>query len=738
MKKLFIILFTLYASHFAFEESGAQWQWQNPKPQGNTLTAMSFVDANTGWAVGTGGFYGSAVIMHTTDGGMTWEAQDSGAEYALHDVCFIDGNNGWAVGTQTTILKTTDGGNTWTSNYDAPRLPSALTGVCFVDAQTGWAVGWAAAASGGPVIWHTDDGGETWDYQVYNSTFLMGKHSVCFIDSLKGWIAWGNKIIHTMDGGSTWEDQVTNTQNNLQNIFFIDSNYGWAVGESGTVFFTTNGGELWDTSTDTVLVGTILSGVSFIDSYTGWAAGYYDDDLMNGVIFKTTDGGLSWEKQLINPDTKALLCLTFENGCGGFAAGNQGEMLKAVNNGEDWYEIYSNISGCDFTDVFFTDDENGWAVGGLGEGDTLIPKVFHTENGGSTWTEQLFPFMENQPLSKVFFVDDQHGWAMGGGIFTTTDGGENWAYQSEDEIISDIYFLDPFIGWRVGANGTLQKTEDGGWTWTDQASGTGRDLSSIFFIDDVNGWIAGDSIILNTSDGGGQWTLQLEGEFSWSDIHFTDEQQGWVTGERYSILGGMGRTMYTTDGGNTWQEIEGQGGGFENIYFTDPDNGWGDRRSFGPGGFWNFYGVWSTHDGGVSWEMEDLYGLRGLGGFCFIDDGTGWVVGENGTILHMDNGGMVGEPESPLIIQNSELKINNYPNPTSGISHFAIYISQYQYVTCKIYDVHGREVAMVLDEKLPAGEHVVQYDLSGLPVGVYVVRLVAGAEVATRKILKVQ
>jgi len=40
-----------------------------------------------------------------------------------------------------------------------------------------------------------------------------------------------------------------------------------------------------------------------------------------------------------------------------------------------------------------------------------------------------------------------------------------------------------------------------------------------------------------------------------------------------------------------------------------------------------------------------------------------------------------------------------------------------------MYDIHGRQVANVLDEKLPAGEHVVRYDMSGLPAGVYVVEL---------------
>jgi hypothetical protein len=86
--------------------------------------------------------------------------------------------------------------------------------------------------------------------------------------------------------------------------------------------------------------------------------------------------------------------------------------------------------------------------------------------------------------------------------------------------------------------------------------------------------------------------------------------------------------------------------------------------------------------------------------------------------------------------QHSTLNIQIYPNPTNGISHFTFHISQYQWVSLKIFDLHGREMAVVLDEKLPAGEHNVQYDMSGLPAGVYVVELRAEG-VAHRAVVKV-
>jgi len=89
------------------------------------------------------------------------------------------------------------------------------------------------------------------------------------------------------------------------------------------------------------------------------------------------------------------------------------------------------------------------------------------------------------------------------------------------------------------------------------------------------------------------------------------------------------------------------------------------------------------------------------------------------------------------IIQNSKFKIQTIPNPTGGISDFRFQISDFGRVTVMIFDIHGREIAVVLDEKLPAGEHVVQFDASSLPDGIYLVRVMAGSEVVTGKIVKV-
>jgi hypothetical protein len=59
-------------------------------------------------------------------------------------------------------------------------------------------------------------------------------------------------------------------------------------------------------------------------------------------------------------------------------------------------------------------------------------------------------------------------------------------------------------------------------------------------------------------------------------------------------------------------------------------------------------------------------------------------------------------------------------------------------VILKIYDLHGREVATVVDQQFPAGEHTVSYDASGLPAGVYIYRqLAVGSwQLAVGKLIK--
>ena len=83
----------------------AQWFWQNPLPQGNSLNSVKFISSTTGWTVGKGG-----TLLKTTDSGTTWQLQPGSSTVSLNGVPLINDNKRIAGGDIGTILKKTNDG----------------------------------------------------------------------------------------------------------------------------------------------------------------------------------------------------------------------------------------------------------------------------------------------------------------------------------------------------------------------------------------------------------------------------------------------------------------------------------------------------------------------------------------------------------------------------------------------------------------------------------------------------
>ncbi|MCC2655371.1 MAG: hypothetical protein K0Q76_479 [Panacagrimonas sp.] len=96
---------------------GTNWA-QIQVPVRATLTAVEFADENNGWAVGH-----DAVILHTKDGGKTWQLQNFAPELEkpFLDVLFTDSNKGMVIGAYGLFYVTSDGGASWTE-LDAPPI----------------------------------------------------------------------------------------------------------------------------------------------------------------------------------------------------------------------------------------------------------------------------------------------------------------------------------------------------------------------------------------------------------------------------------------------------------------------------------------------------------------------------------------------------------------------------------------------------------------------------------------
>ena len=108
-----------------------------------------------------------------------------------------------------------------------------------------------------------------------------------------------------------------------------------------------------------------------------------------------------------------------------------------------------------------------------------------------------------------------------------------------------------------------------------------------------------------------------------------------------------------------------------------------------------------------------------------------------GIDIGADECDIITEVPGESAVPSSQFAVRNYPNPTSGIVDLQFTIYSLQSVLIKIYDVQGREVAVLLDDALAAGEHTVRWDSEGLPAGIYFYRLqTANCELLTGKIVK--
>jgi len=229
-------------------------------------------------------------------------------------------------------------------------------------------------------------------------------------------------------------------------------------------------------------------------------------------------------------------------------------------------------------------------------------------------------------LRDLCMLDDGlHGWAIGsegagGEVFSTgysTTDGENWDYQIfpvEGISFSGIFFTTPDSGWVAGYGGAIYATTDGGANWNAQASGTGRKLSDIHFINSSEGWITGgwqdgsDFLVLKTTDGGANWQNQSFGTDAYSSISvsFIDDQHGWICGHDSNL---DAHIHHTEDGGDNWtrQTVPAGAGPVYDIAFANPETGWATSSSLyhNPAG-----AVLHTSDGGDNWEIQTYTNLH--------------------------------------------------------------------------------------------------------------------------------
>lgn len=247
----------------------------------------------------------------------------------------------------------------------------------------------------------------------------------------------------------------------------------------------------------------------------------------------------------------------------GWAVGYNGTIINSTNGGTAW-TFQNSGTARTLNSVFFVDQLTGWAVGQYGT-------ILKTTNGGLSWNQIGYSIANT--LWSIKFINPIKGWSVGefGSVWTINDG--IWSYQNSNQTFDlfDVDFVNYNQGWAVGSYGTIIRTIDGGQTWTPQQSMTTEALLGLDFVNANEGWAVGtNGTILRTINGGLTWVRQNSNvNFeTLYDVDFIDSNYGWIVGNNGIIL-------HTIDGGTTWVRIDsGTNKALRSVYFTNPETGW--------------------------------------------------------------------------------------------------------------------------------------------------------------------
>ncbi|MGE5847066.1 MAG: T9SS type A sorting domain-containing protein, partial [Ignavibacteria bacterium] len=500
------------------------------------------------------------------------------------------------------------------------------------------------------------------------------------------------------------------------------------------LFISTDKGFTWNNKILYENIYCLLSYNSVI--YAGTSSG----------IYFSSDSGLSWNN--LGMTNKAIYCIEIKNNL--MLASTNKEILRSTNSGCNWEQFLPNELINKINDITINDAGKIFIASDIG--------IFSSIDLGETWISQNQGVESINNFFSILAFDNHIFVGTFDGIYASSDNGINWEYRSKGIYQKIVYSIikkghDLFAGTING----LFKSIDLGVSWivceldTFWVRGLATDSYDNIFAGTNNG-------IFKSTDDGDSWTnitsfnaggfnsfIVLPNNYIFTGNHYsTNSGDSWyeinilnastITNYKNELYAGtdMSGVYYSSDLGNTWESR-----GLNNLEIfslsvnndtvlvginnagNDP-NPVGPYISFNKGSTWNDVGEGMENKSVLSFEFDE----KG-----YLLAGTRTCLYRSKNILTSFLEGQVRKTETKYILSQ------NYPNPFNPVTRIRYQLPERTFVSIKVYDNLGKEIALLVNEEKTAGEYSIEFDGSEFSSGVYFYSIAAGDFREVRKII---
>ncbi len=384
---LFILIITL----ISIKDAESQWTVFN-LPYNGLAYELGFYNANSGVSIGHTLMTFQERIYFTTDSGFNWFASAFPSSIrALVNLQYINSQIIYTCGAE--------------NNSVFAQKPSGFSQFTYPMRQRFYIKGISEFFSEYKTAFlKSTNGGMNWFKVGTFDTTTGYMNDIHFFDELTGYSlidtnpSTNPKFYKTINGGNSWQSLgKIDDSIYLDNMHFFNLNTGFACGatynynlpvQRGRIYKTTNGGLNWQKTEKSNVQG--LTDIAFFNSTTGLAIGSsFPADFK---CFRTTNSGISWDSVAFFPEV-TFYNIKVVNGSGtAFMVGNRADTIfgfgniataKTTDYGTSW--TLKTLNQTDLaTGIALIDSSNFFMSGGL----VNVARIFKSTNGGNVFIQQ--------------------------------------------------------------------------------------------------------------------------------------------------------------------------------------------------------------------------------------------------------------------------------------------------------------------------------------------------------------